>query len=384
MARALEGIRVLDLTHVLAGPYCTFLLAGQGAEVIKIEDPANPDPARGRGPDPALNAAGRGLTYQVQGAGKRALTLNLKAPAGAEIFRQLVATADVVVENYRAGALDALGLGAEALQALKPDLIHCSITGFGAGGERMAIRAYDNVIQAAAGVIAQSGGQKPGLSFVDYATGQAAAFAIASALLRRATGGGGQRLDVSMYDTALSMMLPEIAAVLHPSGETRGKEPGISAYETADGALMLGAFTPAQNRRLWSALAAEGHEAGEMADTPDWPALWSRAEAMRPRLAKIFRTKSATAWQDWLHTHDLPGERVRSLDEAVADPHLAARGSLATLGDAHTIAAPFTANEDGPHISHGAPAFSADTDALLSDLGYAPDQIATLRAEGTI
>src|SRR5262245_35037223 len=155
--RPFEGLRVLDLTHVLAGPFCTYLLALLGADTIKIEAPGEPDEVRGRGVDPALNAALMGTNFLTQNANKRAITLNLKSARGRDILRQLVANADVFVENYRAGALRSLDLGYENLRQIRPDIIYCSLTGFGQSGPRSAINAYDNVIQAASGLMSLTG-----------------------------------------------------------------------------------------------------------------------------------------------------------------------------------------------------------------------------------
>src|SRR5262245_20715297 len=142
--RPFEGLRVLDLTHVLAGPFCTYLLALLGADTIKIEAPGEPDEVRGRGADPALNAALMGTNFLTQNANKRGLTLNLKTAQGRHILRKLVATTDVFVENYRTGALAALALGYENLRQIRADIIYCSLTGFGQSGPRSAINAYDN------------------------------------------------------------------------------------------------------------------------------------------------------------------------------------------------------------------------------------------------
>ncbi len=249
MTGALNDIKVLDLTHVLAGPFCTYQLALLGADVIKIEDPANPDCARGRGPDDALNAAGLGLNYQVQGANKRSLALNLRSSEGVELFKSLAKDVDIIVENFATGALAALGVGYEVLRDINPELIHCSITGYGDSGPQADHGAYDNVIQATSGTIAQCGGVKPAVSFVDYATGYAAAFAVTAALTQRSQTGAGTHISVSMLEVAMQMMAPEAAAAQHVTPTKRGKEAGIASYETQDGHLMLGAFRPVQYRK---------------------------------------------------------------------------------------------------------------------------------------
>ena len=374
----MAGLRVLDLTHVLAGPYATFLLGVLGAEVIKIEPPDRLDCARGRGSEPGWSAAGRGMTFQVQAAGKRSVLLDLAQAEGADAFRALVQTADVVVENYRTGKLAALGLGAPALRAARPGLIHCSITGFGDCGPRASEGAYDNVIQAAAGIVDRTG-VKPALSFVDYAAGQAAAYAIAAALLRRERSGEGATISVSMYEVALSMMLPELAAVRRTAAPGP-KEAGIALYHCAEGRLMLGAFTPEENRRLWSALSEEGIAAEDLGDTADWPALWARSDRARAKLTEVFATRGAAEWEAWLRARDIPASRVRSLEEAASDPQLAARGALHAIPGGPETLTTFRM-EEGPAVDGPAPAPGADTwDVLAGALD--PGALERLRASG--
>ncbi|MBT7582466.1 MAG: CoA transferase, partial [Kordiimonadaceae bacterium] len=215
MTRPYENIKILDLTHILAGPFATYQFALLGADVIKIEPPTMPDPARGRGPDKAQNDALKGLNYQVQASNKKAITLDLKQTAGRKILLKLVQSADILVENYRSGALDELGLGYDDLKAANPKLIYCSLSGFGNYGDRAEVNAYDNVIQATSGIIEQSGGHKPGVSFVDYAAGYNAAFAISAALHRREKTGQGTYISSSMLEVAMTLMAPEAAAAKH-------------------------------------------------------------------------------------------------------------------------------------------------------------------------
>ena len=385
MPQPFTGVRVLDLTHVLAGPFCTYQLAVLGADVVKIEPPAAPDCARGRGPDRVANAAGRGLNYEVQGGNKRALALDLRQPAGRDVLLRLVTGADVLVENYRAGALAALGLDDATLREANPLLVHCSITGFGQTGPRATVNAYDNVLQAATGVMArtgtaQSGPVKTGASFIDYASGWSAAFAIAAALFQRTRDGQGQRIDCAMYDAALSMMGPEAAAALQGGTGPHG-EAGLGCYDTAGGKLMLGAFTPAQNRRLWQLL-----DRPDFAALDSWEALWSNADAMRDALRTRLRERDADAWIALLRDIGVPAERVRSLDEAVRDPQLAHRGLFARAGSgAPTVpVAAFGFAHDGPRLHRRAPAVGEHSDEVLREAGYDDAQIAALRSAQVI
>ena len=187
MTRPFEGIRVIDVTHVLAGPFATYQLAVLGADVIKVEHPDEPDQSRGSGTDKALNRRNMGTSFLTQASNKRAITLDLKTQADRDILKRLVATADVFVENYRPGAFEALGLGYEALSAINPRLIYASFSAFGQNGPRGGQTAYDHVIQASSGIIAMTGTKdvhpvKFGAPALDYATGMTGAFALASAL----------------------------------------------------------------------------------------------------------------------------------------------------------------------------------------------------------
>ncbi|MEO9189640.1 MAG: CoA transferase, partial [Acetobacteraceae bacterium] len=184
--RPFEGIRVIDITHVLAGPFAAYQLGVLGADVIKVEHPGEPDQSRGSGSDAALNLAGMGTGFLTQASNKRSITADLKTEAGREIIRRLVATADVLVENYRPGAFEALGLGYAALSAINPRLIYASFSAFGQDGPRGSQTAYDHVIQATSGIMAMTGTEtvhpvKLGTPAVDYATGTMGAFALASA-----------------------------------------------------------------------------------------------------------------------------------------------------------------------------------------------------------
>lgn len=392
MSRAFEGLKVLDLTHVLAGPFCAYQLAVLGADVIKIEPPGEPDCARGRGPDPDQNAALRGLNYQVQGGNKRAMTLNLKSEEGREILRQMVATADVFLENYRTGAMDRLGLGYNDLRQINPALIYCSMTGFGGQGPKAGVAAYDNVIQATSGAISQTGGRKPGLSFVDYGAGMNAAFAISAALFQRQRDGQGQHIDCSMLETVMIMMAPEMSAALHPVKASRGKEATIQSYETADGVVMLGVFTPGQNRRFWQALADEGFDQGDLGETDCWEDLWARSERMKVALEPIMLQRNATDWQAWMEQRGFAAEVVRPLADAAHDPQLRARPFLhqfeAGPGDSTapviTPVAAFSYEHDGPAIDRRPPGFGEHTDEILRSLGHNSDAISQLHREGVV
>jgi crotonobetainyl-CoA:carnitine CoA-transferase CaiB-like acyl-CoA transferase len=396
MARAFEGIRIIDITHVLAGPFAAYQLALQGADVIKVEHPGDPDQSRGSGSDNALNHADMGTGFLTQASNKRAITLDLKTPTGQAILKQLVATADVLVENYRPGAFEALGLGYEDLRKINPRLIYASFSAFGHGGPRRTQTAYDHVIQSTSGIMAMTGSKdahpmKIGAPAIDYATGTMGAFALASALFQRERTGEGQRIDMAMLDVAMILMASHLTSYLRngkhpkPSGN---KQPHAtnSAYQTKDGLVMLGASNLRQQKRLWTVL--------------EHPEMITRSNDVRDAdhakeetlLEQIMLTRTAAEWEMYLQERHVPASRVRTMGEALADPQLASRGVLHRFpdgapgvpGEFSVPVAAFKFNHDGPRVDAPPPRFGEHTDQVLAELGYGAAEIATFRAANII
>ena len=234
MARPFEGIRIIDITHVLAGPFAAYQLGLMGADVIKVEHPDDPDQSRDSGSDNDLNHANMGTGFLTQGSNKRAITLNLKTEQGRDILRKLVATADVLVENYRPGAFEALGLGYDDLRKINPKLIYASFSAFGQGGPRRQQTAYDHVIQSTSGIMAMTGTPtanpiKIGAPAIDYATGTMGAYALSAALFQRERTGQGQRVDMAMLDVAIILMASHVTGYLrngkHPEAVRQSHRP---------------------------------------------------------------------------------------------------------------------------------------------------------------
>ena len=391
MTRPFEGVRIIDITHVLAGPFAAYQLAVLGAEVIKVEHPDDPDQSRASGTDRALNRSGMGTSFLTQGSNKRSITLDLKEERGREILKRLVARADVLVENFRPGAFAALGLGYEAMAAINPRLVYCSISAFGQDGPRREQTAYDHVIQATSGLMAMTGTEevnpiKFGAPAVDYATGTMAAFALASALFQRERTGKGQHIDLAMLDVAMILMSSHLTGYLRNGAEPKphgNKQPFAtnSCYEAKDGLVMIGASNLGQQRRLWQAL-----------ERPDMAKADNEArEADRDReaalLGDIIKTRTAAEWERFFQARHVPAARVRTMAEALRDSHLESRGIIHRHSAAAGVEGPFAVPlaafkfaHGGPSIETPPPQIGADTDAVLGELGYSDSEIAELRA----
>ncbi|MGB3335603.1 MAG: CaiB/BaiF CoA-transferase family protein [Devosia sp.] len=393
--RPFEGIRVLDMTHVLAAPFATYQLAVFGADVIRIEHPDDPDQTRLDGSDPALSDDKIGTHFIIQNGGKRSLTLDLKTEQGRAVLRRLIPTADVLVENFRPGAMRALGLGYEQVKELNPRLIYASISAFGQDGPRGGLTGYDQVIQAASGLMTLNGTpetvpMKVGTPAVDYATGTMGAFALAAALFQREHTGRGQYIDLAMLDTALMLLGSHLT-----NYSRSGRQPKASGnhhefstvglFQTAEGMLQIAAINTRQQARLWRLL---GHPELVKASNEA-----RRAGAARERaiLLPILLQKTAAEWEDWLQANHIPAARVWTLPEALDHPQLASRDILHKFTDAPGIPGTITVPKAAFKLAHGGarldrppPRLGEHSDILLAELGYSDDEIVALRNAGAI
>ena len=395
--RPFEGIKILDCTHVLAGPFAAYQLAVLGADVIKVEDPNEPDQSRESGADQALNKTLMGTSFLTQGSNKRAIALNLKTEGGREALKRLAAQwADVFVENYRPGAFKSLGLGYEDLARLNPKLIYVSMTAFGQDGPRGYQTAYDHAIQASSGITASTGTEasgpiKAGAPVIDYATGTMGAFAISAALYQRLRTGKGQYVDMAMFDVALILQSSHVTDSLH-SGyrpKRRGlwhRYPPSRAYETKDGLVQLAASNARQHRRFFEAVGEPEEAARASYDERN-----ARTDAKAATIAGKMKERTAAEWEDYLQSRHVPAARVRELHEALADPQLRSRGVLHRhanapgAGKALTVPlAAFKFAHGGPSIERPPPRVGEHTDEVLKEVGYDAAHIAALRKTGAI
>jgi crotonobetainyl-CoA:carnitine CoA-transferase CaiB-like acyl-CoA transferase len=395
MTRPFEGIRIIDITHVLAGPFAAYQLAVLGAEVVKVEHPDEPDQSREGGTDRALNRRNMGTSFLTQGSNKRSITLDLKQEAGREVLRRLVARADVLVENYRPGAFAALGLGYEALLKINPRLIYCSISAFGQDGVRREQTAYDHVIQATSGIMASTGTEevnpiKIGAPAVDYATGTMGAFALASALFQRERTGKGQHIDLAMLGVAMMMQASLMAGYFRNGSEPKphgNKQPFAtnSAYDAKDGMVMIGASNIRQQARFWRAV-----ERPDMIKSDNEARIDDR-EREAAVIADIIKTKTADEWEVYFQARHVPAARVRTMAEALADPHFKERRVFHKFDSAPGVDGPFGVPLAAFKFAHGGPSIEsppremgADNEAVLGELGYAAGEIAALRTAQVI
>jgi crotonobetainyl-CoA:carnitine CoA-transferase CaiB-like acyl-CoA transferase len=388
MAQPLEGIRVVDFSHVVAGPLATHFLALLGADVVKVEPPAG-DALRNYTLDPAQ----RGMAPAFMGInlGKRSVVLDLKSDAGRRAAQKLAAGADVLVENFRPGVMARLGLGYDALAAVNPGLVYCSVSGFGQDGPMRDMPAIDQIVQSLSGLMGLSGlpGDPPmriGIPIVDTFTGLLAAFAIQSALLQRARHGGGQVIDVAMLDATLVMMLSVVNPLLIAGEQpvrtgNRGfsRAPTADTFATADGQITIGAVEPATVDKLLDALGL-----GQLRQDPrfaDRDARIANAEALSAELASAFRTRTTAEWVEKLNAASVPAAPVSSLAEAVALPQVATRGLRMKVsggrGEHEALNAGFRFRHGGPGITRGAPLLGEHTDEVLETLA---DPVARGRA----
>ncbi|WP_224815945.1 CaiB/BaiF CoA-transferase family protein [Hasllibacter sp. MH4015] len=374
----LSGIRVVDFTHVLAGPACGYMLGLLGAEVIKVESPRG-DAMRWRGgTDKAAAAEGRSTAWSTQAAGKRSVVLDLETPFGRDAMDRLLATADVLVENHLPQTLRTLGL--TNLTDRFPRLIHCAMTGYGRGGEMENAPAYDVNIQAACGLMtmtgtAESGPLRTGAPVMDYGTALAAGFGVVSALLQRERTGRGAFLDVSMFDTAMVLMasaVTDMSATGHvpqPRGNAaNSRSPSSGTFPCRSGLLSLGVNEEAQ----FEALARTVDRAVWLSDPrfTDRAARANHAEALEAELLDALSVEDASTWEHRLRKAGVAAAELRGLDDAVASPHAAARGLFHPLPSGASVPTlPFQIAGHGFAPAHPPRDLGADTDSLLHELG---------------
>jgi crotonobetainyl-CoA:carnitine CoA-transferase CaiB-like acyl-CoA transferase len=391
----LDGVRVIDCSRVLAGPFCGALLGDLGADVIKVEDPAVGDESRTWPPHKDGEAAG----YLVNNRNKRGISVDLKTPEGVEIVRRLVRGADVIIENFRTGTMEEFGLGYEALAAINPRLVYCSVSAFGRSGPRAEGAGYEALMQAFSGIMSITGepGGAPvrcGVSFLDLTTGILCALGVVSALHHRGRTGRGQRVDGSLLETAVGLLnfqaegyllagtVPQALGSAHPS---------LSPYRNfrcRDGQWI---FIAGANDRLFKRLA-QALDLGAMAEDPRFSV---NVERVKHRNELEARLEAAIAQHDReplikvLDEAGVPATPVNTVDQVLDDPQTATRSVIRRmehpkLGGIPVVSMPISFSAIDPAIRRHAPMRGEHTDEVLAELGYSPEDLAALRAKRAV
>lgn len=394
---ALEGIKVLDLSRVLAGPWCTQTLADLGAEVWKIEEPTKGDDTRSWMPP---EIGGESTYFLCCNRSKQSVALDLKDPGGREVVRRLAERADVLVENYRKGALERFGLGYEELAAVNPRLIYCSISGYGRTGSRADEPGYDFAIQAESGLMAVTGepdgpAMKHGIAITDVVTGMNATQAILAALFAREKTGEGQFLDISLFDSAVALLANVGSGYLATGDEPRrygnahATVVPYQIFETLDGVLGLAVGNDLQFRNLCL----------EVLDRPD---LWEderyrtnrdrvlNRTTLIPALAEIFRTRCTADWIGLLRKSGVPAGQVRNVSQVFSSPEVAERNLVVEMPDARhgtlrLTASPLRLSRTPARAPMAPPRLGENTrEVLKRELGMTEEEIERLRTQSRV
>lgn len=360
----LAGVRLLDLTNVLAGPYCAYQFALLGADVIKVESPEG-DLARALGADPALNAAGMGASFLAQNAGKRSVVLDLKVASDRARFLDLVDTADALVENFRPGVMDRLGLGADTLRMRNPRLVYCAISGFGQTGPMRANPAYDQIVQGLSGVMSITGTPdaaplRVGYPVADTLGGMVGAFAIAAALVRARATGRGATLDVSMLDAMLSALGWPVSNYLTagvepaPMGNDNATAAPSGTFRTGDGLLNIAANKQEQFVALARLIGRP-----DLADDPRFAEREARKvhrAALTAQIEGALACASAAEWEGRLNGAGVPAGRVLTVPQILADSQVTGRALIHRIDDALGPGRPLAVLRGGFLVDGQAPA----------------------------
>ena len=401
--KPLHGVTVLDLTNVLAGPFCCHQLAHLGATVIKVEAPGRGDLARQLGADAGLNEKLMGVSFLAQNAGKKSITLNLKDPRGKDILKKLVKKADVLVENFRPGVMDRLELDYDVLSKVNPALIYCAISGFGQSGPMKKLPAYDQIVQGLSGIMTITGEEdketyRVGYPVADTIGGLTAACAISSALAGRALGnneGKGSFIDISMLESVVATMGWVVSnfliAGLQPTanGNDNFTSSPSGAFRTADGQINIAANKQEQFEAVCDVLELDALKAD--------PRFLTRSDRLSNRkelaglLERVLQTGRTDDWVLAFNAVGVPAGAVLTVPQALLLPQIADRGMIADFAsvpgverDIRVLRTGMKLNGEAPSVDAPPPVLGQDNETILAGLGLSADEIKTLKAEGVL
>ena len=394
----LTGVRVLDLTNVLSGPFCTLNLALLGAEVIKIENPKDGDLARKLGNVPALNQQLMGTSFLAQNANKKSITLNLKSEEGKAILERLVAEADVLVENFRPDVMARLGLGYAALSRINPRLVYCAISGFGQTGPDANKPAYDQIIQGLSGVMDVNGDERLhplrcGFPVCDTVGGLAAAFAILAALYHRKTTNEGQLIDVALLDSIMPLLGWVAANLLIggqppvPMGNDNFTAAPSGTFATGDGYINIAANKQEQWEALTEVLGLQPLKTDPLFQERDLRK--QNRRALQPLIEARLKERPTAEWVAALNARDVPSGAILSLREALDQPQVRHRQVLQSIGvdgfgDVPLFGLTAKLEKTPGVITAPPPRLGAHTEAVLAGIGYSAASVAALRQKGVV
>ena len=392
MSKPFSGVKILDFTRVLAGPYGSYQLALLGADVVKVESREGDDMRYGNRAD-AWEKRGLAAPWVAVNAGKRSITMDLKKPEAIEAIKRLAAKADVVMENFRPGVMDGLGIGYDTLREINPRLIYCAVSGFGRVGPLARTAAFDGMIQAMSGLMSITGFEANGPTRVGFAgadvmSGATAAFGVASALFQRTHTGKGQLVDVAMIDAVMGYLAQQFTEHMM-TGRVHGQSANLSVtrkptgdlYKTRDGWIVLAVMTEPQFQRLMKTIG----RAEALADPrfADWPTRIANNKVLHDLIEEVMKQKTSADWVEQFARDDIPAGRVLSIPETAQLDLFEHRTVLQSVDTPHgpirVVGSGFRLEHGGGSVERPPATHGQHTDEVLSEAGYSPAEIAAMR-----